>query len=211
MVTTRDCRVCAYTVYNPTKKPNLCVEHPISFPTYYHILPLILQQKGVCTTNLLLPPNWKMQLKLWIRGTFLQRGGPFRLEELCTDSTAAPTVGRPKSLLTRKAGRGHATPHMPVETSKCWWILKIEPSIPKPAQTPSKMGQNLYITHQRTREFLYTASRSTQTAQMPLPPAHAFGSIFSNHQHFAVSTPLHRSMRFQGHILNQCAHLHRGH
>ena len=25
-------------------------------------------------------------------------------------------------------GRGHATPHMPVETAKCWWLLKIEPN-----------------------------------------------------------------------------------
>ena len=22
----------------------------------------------------------------------------------------------------REAGRGHATPHMPVETAKCWWL-----------------------------------------------------------------------------------------
>ena len=27
-----------------------------------------------------------------------------------------------------KAGRGHGTPHMPVETAKCWWLLKIEPN-----------------------------------------------------------------------------------
>ena len=26
-------------------------------------------------------------------------------------------------------GRGHATPHMPVETAKCWWLLKIEPNV----------------------------------------------------------------------------------
>ena len=31
-------------------------------------------------------------------------------------------------LSTRAAGRGHATPHMPVETAKCWWLLKIEPN-----------------------------------------------------------------------------------
>ena len=29
---------------------------------------------------------------------------------------------------TRKAGREHATLHMPVETAKCWWLLKIEPN-----------------------------------------------------------------------------------
>ena len=43
--------------------------------------------------------------------------------------------GRSKGLSTREAGRGHATPHMPVETAKCWWLLKIEPSLsPKPPQ-----------------------------------------------------------------------------
>ena len=31
--------------------------------------------------------------------------------------------------ITRKVGRGHATPHMPVETAKCWWLLKIEPNV----------------------------------------------------------------------------------
>ena len=34
-----------------------------------------------------------------------------------------------KGLSTRTAGRGHATPHMPVETAKCWWLLKIEPNV----------------------------------------------------------------------------------
>ena len=46
-----------------------------------------------------------------------------------------------KGLSTREAGRGHATPQMPVETAKCWWLLKIEPSLSlKPAQTPLKNG-----------------------------------------------------------------------
>ena len=46
-----------------------------------------------------------------------------------------------KGLSTREAGRGHATPHMPVETAKCWWLLIIEPSLsPKP---PHKWAQNL--------------------------------------------------------------------
>ena len=30
-----------------------------------------------------------------------------------------------KGLSTREAGRGHATPHMPVDG---WWLLKIEPN-----------------------------------------------------------------------------------
>ena len=34
-----------------------------------------------------------------------------------------------KGLSTREAGKGHATPHMPVETAKCWWLLKIEPNV----------------------------------------------------------------------------------
>ena len=33
-----------------------------------------------------------------------------------------------KGLSTREAGRGHATPHMPVETAKCWWLLKKNPN-----------------------------------------------------------------------------------
>ena len=46
-------------------------------------------------------------------------------------------LGMKKGLSTREAGRGHATPHMPVETAKCWWLLKIEHSLSlKPAQTP---------------------------------------------------------------------------
>ena len=31
------------------------------------------------------------------------------------------TVSLTKGLSTREAGRGHVTPHMPVETAKCWW------------------------------------------------------------------------------------------
>ena len=36
--------------------------------------------------------------------------------------------GNTKGLSTREAGRGHTTPHMLVETEKCWWLLKIEPN-----------------------------------------------------------------------------------
>ena len=35
-------------------------------------------------------------------------------------------LGTGKGLSTREAGRGHTTPHMPVEAAKCWWLLKIE-------------------------------------------------------------------------------------
>ena len=37
-----------------------------------------------------------------------------------------PLLSGIKGLSTREAGRGHAAPHMPVETAKCWWLLKIE-------------------------------------------------------------------------------------
>ena len=40
----------------------------------------------------------------------------------------ASEISGGKGLSTREAGRGHATPHMPVETAKCWWLLKIEPN-----------------------------------------------------------------------------------
>ena len=45
----------------------------------------------------------------------------------CTDYMHS-TIDLSKGLSTREAGRGHATPHMPVETAKCWWLLKIKPN-----------------------------------------------------------------------------------
>ena len=52
-----------------------------------------------------------------------------------------------------EVGRGHATPIEPVQRAKCWQLLlKIEPSLSlKPAQTPSKMGQNLYNSPKNSR------------------------------------------------------------
>ena len=88
--------------------------------------------------------------------------------------------------MTHEAGRGHATPHMPVETAKCWWLLKIILSL-KPAQTPSKMSQKplaKLLTHQRTRELLQLEGQCRLHSCLCYP----FGSIFSNHLHFAVST-----------------------
>ena len=55
---------------------------------------------------------------------------------------AVRVISTSKGLSTREVGRGHATPHMPVETTKCWWLLRPSLSL-KPAQPPSKMGQNL--------------------------------------------------------------------
>ena len=34
----------------------------------------------------------------------------------------------PRAYEPAKQGEEHATPHMPVETAKCWWFLKIEPN-----------------------------------------------------------------------------------
>ena len=47
---------------------------------------------------------------------------------LSWNANIVPRVYNIKGLSTREAGRGHATPHMPVETAKCWWLLKIEPN-----------------------------------------------------------------------------------
>ena len=88
----------------------------------------------------------------------------------CTSTTKCSNESITKGLSTREAGRGHATPQMPVEMAKCWWLLKIEPSLSlKPAQTPSKMGQNLLakLYDSPTNSRAPTASRSTQTAQLP--------------------------------------------
>ena len=46
-------------------------------------------------------------------------------------TTMLPTPSmdrRTKDLSTCEAGRGHASPHVPAETAKCWWLLKIEPN-----------------------------------------------------------------------------------
>ena len=48
--------------------------------------------------------------------------------EKCMCTIYMVKMGISKGLSTREAGRGHATPHMPVETAKCWWLLKIEPN-----------------------------------------------------------------------------------
>ena len=47
----------------------------------------------------------------------------------------------PRAYRPAKRGEGMQLPHMPVETAKCWWLLKIEPSLSlKPAQPPLKNG-----------------------------------------------------------------------
>ena len=72
--------------------------------------------------------------------------------------------------------------------AKCWWLLKIEPSLsPPPLKNGPKPLAKLYnsITHQRTRELLQLEGQRRLHSCLCRP---AFGSIFSNHQHFAVST-----------------------
>ena len=70
--------------------------------------------------------------------------------------------------------RGHATPHMPVETAKCWRLLKIEPN----AWAGGKGSCAVCVDLQAVGalEFFDSLARERE------------GSIFSNHQHFAVST-----------------------
>ena len=90
-----------------------------------------------------------------------------------------------KGLSTREAGRGHATPHMPVETTKCWWLLKIEPN----ALAGSKGSCAVCVDLQAVGalEFfgeLYSLAKGWGWAGF----REREGSIFSNHQHFAVST-----------------------
>ena len=49
-----------------------------------------------------------------------------------------------KCLSTHEAGRGRATPHMPVESAKCWWLLKIEPYVAPLPFLPSHLGPFRY-------------------------------------------------------------------
>ena len=96
-----------------------------------------------------------------------------------------------KGLSTREAGRGHATPHMPVETAKCWWLLKIEPNawaggkgscavcVDLQAVGALEFFGELYSLAKGfwpIFEWVWAGFREKE------------GSIFSNHQHFAVST-----------------------
>ena len=75
------------------------------------------------------------QLKMTSRkvgGFFLNKdlSGSGSSSRRCSWCGPAPYSNEPsgtKGLTTREAGRGHATPHVPVETAKCWWLLKIEP------------------------------------------------------------------------------------
>ena len=96
-----------------------------------------------------------------------------------------------KGLSTREAGRGHATLHMPVETAKCWWLLKIEPN----AWAGGKGSCSVYVDLQAVGalEFfgeLYSLAKGFWPIFEGVWAGfrEREGSIFSNHQHFAIST-----------------------
>ena len=100
-----------------------------------------------------------------------------------------------KGLSTRKAGRGHATPHMPVETAKCWWLLKIEPN----AWAGGKGSCSVCVDLQAVGalEFfgeLYSLAKGFGPIFEGVwaGSRDREGSIFSNHQHFTVSTGICR-------------------
>ena len=88
--------------------------------------------------------------------------------------------------------RGHAIPHMPVETAKCWWLLKIEPN----AWAGGKGSCAVCVDLQAVEalEFfgdLYSLAKGIFEGVWRGVWAgfrEREGSIFSNHQHFAVST-----------------------
>ena len=80
---------------------------------------------------------------------------------------------------------------MPVETAKCWWLLKIEPN----AWAGGKGSCAVCVDLQAVEalEFfgeLYSLAKGFGPFLRGF--GHGFrereGSIFSNHQHFAVST-----------------------
>ena len=96
-----------------------------------------------------------------------------------------------KGLLTREAGRGHATPHMPVEMAKCWWLLKIEPNVWAGGNGICAVCVGLQAVG--ALEF-FGESYSLAKGFGPFLRGvwagfrEREGSIFSNHQHFAVSS-----------------------
>ena len=96
-----------------------------------------------------------------------------------------------KGLSTREAGRGHATPHMPVETAKCWWLLKIEPN----AWAGGKGSCAVCVDLQAVGALEFFGELCSLAKGFgPIFEGvwagfrEREGSIFSNHQHFAVST-----------------------
>ena len=97
------------------------------------------------------------------------------------------TIGIAKGLSTHEAGRGNATLHMPVETAKCWWLLKIEPNawaggkgscVDLQAVGTLKNFVELYSLAKVIFEGVWVGFEKGRVL------------LFSNHQHFAISTGL---------------------
>ena len=114
-----------------------------------------------------------------------------RLEEQLNCTICLDTYT--KGLSTREAGRGHATPHMPVETAKCWWLLKIEPN----AWAGGKGSCAVCVDLQAVGALEFFGEQELCSLAKGFGPIfegvwagfrEREGSIFSNHQHFAVST-----------------------
>ena len=74
-------------------------------------------------------------------------------------------AGWKQGLIDPPSGRGHATPHMPVERAKCWWLLKIEPSLcPNALKNGPKPLAKLYNS---PRELLQLADCTAAFATCP--------------------------------------------
>ena len=113
---------------------------------------------------------------------------------MATTTCPEITLCTTKGLLTHEVGRGHATPHtcMLVETTKCWWLLKIEPN----AWAGGKGSCVVYIDFQAVGVLKFLGIKLYSLAKGFGPFLRGVwagfrkreGSIFSNHQHFTVST-----------------------
>ena len=114
---------------------------------------------------------------------------------IAISSFPIPLFSPTKGLSTREAGRGHATPHMPVETAKCWWLLKIEPN----AWAGGKGSCAVCVDLQAVGALEFFGELCSLAEGFgPIFEGvwagfrEREGSIFSNHQHFAVSTGIQR-------------------
>ena len=97
----------------------------------------------------------------------------------------------PTSMVSDPAHTGHATPHMPVETAKCWWLLKIEPN----AWAGGKGSCAVCVDLQAVGALEFFGELCSLAKGFgPIFEGvwagfrEREGSIFSNHQHLAVST-----------------------
>ena len=73
--------------------------------------------------------------------------------------------------------------HMPVETAKCWWLLKIEPN----AWAGGNGSCAVFVDLQAVGALEFFGGLAKGFGPF-LRGVWTEGSIFSNHQHFAIST-----------------------